>query len=368
MSGPDQQRFLPRIEALRGIAALTVALLHVSLSWFNSPARGALDAVGLKAIRALSNGYGAVVAFFVISGFVLARSLDRDFSAVRFARARLFRLLPAAIAAVGIFVALFYAFGFNLYETASFAPLNIVANMLMLRADIDAVMWSMKAELAATPLIFLCVWLYRRYGQWPVTAIVWILFGLSFVGQYRHAIGTDTNLAPLYAFPFGILLHFKGANLVQRFKSHEAALVALVSIAVFCACSFFKPEGIWTTLVECLSAATLVTLVAYRTDVPLFVPLDLAIVRFYGKISYSFYLLHPLALWLTARLTSHLWTQYSWLPLTLILSISFGFSLLFITPFAYGSWRFIERPALSWRSARRSGRTAVVSGDVRALP
>jgi peptidoglycan/LPS O-acetylase OafA/YrhL len=86
---------------------------------------------------------------------------------------------------------LYYVFGFNLYEEegAYFTPLNIVANMLMVATNIDAVMWSMKAELAATPLIFLCVWLFRRYGERPVTAIAWALFGLSVLGQYRHAIG-----------------------------------------------------------------------------------------------------------------------------------------------------------------------------------
>jgi len=61
----------------------------------------------------MSNGFGAVVAFFVISGFVLARSLDRDFSAMRFARARIFRLFPAPIITIAICALLFYGFGFN---------------------------------------------------------------------------------------------------------------------------------------------------------------------------------------------------------------------------------------------------------------
>ncbi|MGH6737905.1 MAG: acyltransferase family protein, partial [Bradyrhizobium sp.] len=97
MSGSGQRGFLPRIESLRGLAALTVALMHVTMSWFTAQPRGILDEVGLKAIKAVGNGFGAVVAFFVISGFVLARSLDRDFSATRFASARIFRLFPAAI-------------------------------------------------------------------------------------------------------------------------------------------------------------------------------------------------------------------------------------------------------------------------------
>ena len=198
-----------------------------------------------------------------------------------------------------------------------------------------------------------------------MTAIIWILFGLSFVGQYRHAIGTDTNLTALYAFPFGILLHFKGANLAKRLTPNGVTLAALASIGVFWACAFFKPEGIWTALVECLSAATLVMLVAYRVEAPLFTPLDLPITRFCGRISYSFYLLHPLSLWPAARLTLYLW-GHTGLPVTGILVISFVFSMLLATPLAYLSWRFVERPAINWRS--RSQRRDLVSGDLKAMP
>ena len=154
-----------------------------------------------------------MVAFFVISGFVLARSLDRNFGASRFLQGRIFRLFPAAIATIGLFAVLFYRFGFVVYRGASYEPLDILANMAMLRTDIDRVMWSMKAELAATPLIFACVWVYRRLGARAVVATAVVLFGLAFVGQYSQLIGEDTNLALLFAFPVGILVHFKGCLL-----------------------------------------------------------------------------------------------------------------------------------------------------------
>jgi peptidoglycan/LPS O-acetylase OafA/YrhL len=56
------------------------------------------------------------------------------------------------------------------------------------------------------------------------------------------------------------------------------------------------------------------------------------------------------------------------LPVTLILAISFLFSLMFTTPLAYLSWRYVERPALRWRSARQSPAAAAVSGDVPVMP
>jgi peptidoglycan/LPS O-acetylase OafA/YrhL len=350
MSGQNQRRFNPRIESMRGIAALTVAAMHVTSSLVEGiPMRGSLDPWGLPLIKALSNGYGAVVAFFVISGFVLARSLDRNFGASRFLQGRIFRLFPAAIATIGLFAVLFYRFGFVVYRGASYEPLDILANMAMLRTDIDRVMWSMKAELAATPLIFACVWVYRRLGARAVVATAVVLFGLAFVGQYSQLIGEDTNLALLFAFPVGILVHFKGETIARRLPPGAAVMGTLGSVAVFCACSFFKPSGTWTLLVQCVSAATLVMLIAYRPEVPLLAALDARIVRFYGQISYSFYLLHPLTFWATGRLTAWLLNGVDGLPVTVVAVTCILFSVAAITPLAYASWRLVELPAMNRR-------------------
>jgi len=347
VSNISPSQFIPRIESMRGIAALTVALMHVSSSFVELPGRSVLDRAGLFAIQALSNGYGAVVAFFVISGFVLARSLDRNFDIVRFVIARVFRLYPAAIATVAIFAAVYYCFDFSLYPKASFAPLNVLANMLIFRADIDVVMWSMKAEVAATPLIILCVWLFRRYGMWTVIAIAVVLFGLAFVGQFTKSIGDDTNLAPIFAFPVGILVHFRGRDVAAKLTPAAVTVCAIASVAVFCSCSFFKPTGTWTLLAECLSAATLVMLIACRAEATIFAPLDLAVTRLYGRISYSFYLLHPLALWGANRLTVYSIARFETVPVTLIVVAAFVFSVISVTPLAWLSWKFVELPAMN---------------------
>jgi peptidoglycan/LPS O-acetylase OafA/YrhL len=359
--------FLPRIESVRGVAALTVAAMHVTSSFVAGPSRGGFDAVCLFLIKALTNGYGAVVAFFVISGFVLARSLDANFNVARFLRARVFRLFPAAITTILIFTAVFYASGFNLYRDASYGLLNILANMLMLRINIDVAMWSMKAELAATPLIILCAWLCRQYGPRPVIAIAVVQFGLSFVGQYSQAIGSDTNLAPIYAFPVGVLLHFRGRAWCEKLAPATVVVGALLSIFLFCGCSFFKPTGTFTLLVQCLSAAVLVGLIAYRGETGIFRLLDFTLVRFYGKISYSFYLLHPLALWSANWLTQYLLRQFESAPVSLILLVAFVYSVAAITPLAYASWRFVEWPAMNKRSSKalaQYDRPVAVSGEI----
>jgi exopolysaccharide production protein ExoZ len=143
-----QQHFLPRIESLRGVAALTVVGYHVSGQLSASPALGWLDAFAYRSFATLSNGVGAVVTFFVLSGFVLARSLDSNPDPVRFFRHRLFRLFPAAAAAIALLSALHWQFGTYVGFEASFDPVNVILNMLMIKSDINGVMWSMTVECA----------------------------------------------------------------------------------------------------------------------------------------------------------------------------------------------------------------------------
>jgi peptidoglycan/LPS O-acetylase OafA/YrhL len=144
--------FLPRIESLRGLAALTVVGYHAWGHFSDTPVSG-WDAVAFQALKGLTNGIGAVVGFFVISGFVLARSLQANPDPIRYFRSRFFRLFPAAVIVVALLSFLHEWFGIYVMYEGDFSPGNIILNMLMIRTDINAVMWSMKVECFATPLI-----------------------------------------------------------------------------------------------------------------------------------------------------------------------------------------------------------------------
>jgi exopolysaccharide production protein ExoZ len=346
--------FIPRIESLRGLAALTVVGYHAWGQFSDTPVSG-WDAVAFQALKGLTNGIGAVVGFFVISGFVLARSLEANPDPARYFRSRFFRLFPASIMVVALLSFLHEWFGIYVMYEGDFSPTNIILNMLMIRTDINAVMWSMKVECFATPMILFCAWLARSKDArwlWPMIAI---LFALSFWGPYVHALGDATNLAPLYAFVFGVLVQHHGKHFSQIRLSH-AMLLTILSILVFFFCGTRKQTAP-ILLLECISAALLVALIAWR-PIRLHAQLDSEFVRFYGRISYSFYLLHVLGMTFAIRILDFMGAPPVTLPASAGTVVLTALSILITTPAAYLSWRYIEVPFINLGKAAARYRAA----------
>jgi peptidoglycan/LPS O-acetylase OafA/YrhL len=323
MTTVDKLKFLPRLESLRGVAAVSVVAYHVFGQFSDTNV----------------TGMAPVVMFFVLSGFVLARSLENNADPVRFFRHRLFRLFPAAISTVLLLAFLHFQFGFYIGFLGQFDPVNVVLNALMIHHDINGVMWSMTVECFATPLILLAFWTFARWGAVPLGGAAFVLFGLSFAGFYVHLLGGYSNLAPLYAFVVGVLAHFRGRMLVEKMDPATCWFLALTAIVVFCGCGSRKQVAVLIAL-ECFSSALLVALIAFRDSIGLFRALDVPIARFYGRISYSFYLLHGIGIAVATRMIDATHLQAGG-ALTAIVAVAFT------TPMAWLSWRMVERPFIA---------------------
>jgi len=343
----SSSRFLPRIESLRGVAALTVVGYHVAPVMSASAPDGWIDRVVYEIFSAAANGTGAVVAFFVISGFVLARSLDANPDPFRFVRNRVFRLFPAAVAVVALLAFLHWKFGIYVGNEGDFAPGNVILNMLMIKSDINVPMWSMTVECAATPLILLSVWLFKNRGEQTLWALIAVLFVLSFFGQYVHLLGGFTNLTPMHAFVVGCLVHFRGERVASAIGRNWTTPVAALSVIVFCICGSRHPSSI-VALLECLAAATFVILVVWQPAAPLFRILDTRLARFFGAISYSFYLLHLLGVSFAIRLLHPFELYAAGMPVSVVTVLTTLVAILLTAPAAWLSWRLIEVRAIEW--------------------
>ena len=94
-----------------------------------------------------------------------------------------------------------------------------------------------------------------------------------------------------------------------------------------------------TIAFETLCASVLICLAAFgpRT-LAVLRPFDLDVIRFYGRISYSFYLLHMIGLAIAARLL-----PFDQQPVARA-AILFLAGVLITTPVAWLMWRFVEVP------------------------
>lgn len=317
--------FLPRLESLRGVAALSVVGYHVTAQFTGT----------------YVTGMAPVVMFFVLSGFVLARSLQNNADPARFLRHRVFRLFPAASAVVLLLALLHYQFGFHVGYPGRFDISNLVLNAIMVRHDVNGVMWSMTVECFATPLILASVWTFKRFGAHPLVVLTLVLFGLSFLGPYAHLLGGYTNLAPLYAFVVGVLLQMQGRAIAGRLGLTACWVIAVSAIALFCFSGSQKQTAPIIAL-ECLSSAMLVLLIAFGSPVGVFRVLDLPLVRFYGRISYSFYLLHLIGLVLAIRAV-----DASGLPALAAVAVTMTVAIATTTPMAWLCWRYVEKPFIA---------------------
>src|SRR4051794_25695494 len=93
----EGRSFEPRLESMRGIAALIVAAHHGMVAFASLPDDRpiVLSAIHDLLWSRMTNPGLAVLFFFVLSGYVLGQSLERDPNYVRFIVRRAFRILPA---------------------------------------------------------------------------------------------------------------------------------------------------------------------------------------------------------------------------------------------------------------------------------
>ena len=283
--------------AVRGIAALMVLMGHSLIlygnpEWFHQP-------------TLLFNGRGAVVVFFVLSGFVLTHSLaGRDISTpnlVGFYIKRLFRLFPAIWAASALSLVYLTWVHFRVaspdasvffherFRPERFNLLFIIASLAGMSAFLLPQLWSIFVELVASALMpFIAFAAYKRTTLFCVWALVALAasFTLNFVYYnlmlylFDFFVGAaiaviPTGLRSLLAsprLPTGLIAYLVTAGLIT---------------SQYLPLSYYSP---FAALYEAVLAATLISLLVYsKLDLP---ALRSRVAVYLGDISYSVYLLH----------------------------------------------------------------------------
>ena len=198
-----------RLESLRGLAALVVAIFHSLLVIEASP----VSQSWVPEAIFFFNGRAAVTLFFVLSGFVLGASLfresERPLGSVLpgFAWRRGWRILPALWASMSL-VLLFLYFGperpyttaslfVNTYFPSEVAIGAVVANLLLLDHNLNDVTWTLKMEMVGSMLL---PFMWFASKKWPIT--IWAVLGVCLAATLLFPSVVSVAVLPAFILGF----------------------------------------------------------------------------------------------------------------------------------------------------------------------
>jgi peptidoglycan/LPS O-acetylase OafA/YrhL len=341
---------LVALDGLRGAAAVSVVAFHVF-----GHVRLAPDAAALllaSPLGALVNGPGAVHVFFVLSGYVLGLTLARDAAPGRLARfyaRRVFRIHPPYVAAV------LFAWLVSQNVVPRGVPdlpwvrvpaerLPVALAFPSLAYGLLPVGWSLFVELAQSALFPMLFLVGSRLGAAAALAL-----GVALL------VPIDPRLSFLrftLDFALGMALFLGSRRIADALARAPAATPALVGVAGLVLLQLPYMLGLASSGVAtlrhghaplvvvqlALGAAALVVAALHAPALRRLLESRLAV--YFGRISYSLYLVHYTVLMLfVLRAPEH---RFSW-PVALGV---FAATLALSTALAEAGWRAVEAPSI----------------------
>jgi len=287
------------LTSIRGVAAVWIVAFHLFKNLSN---HGIVLAPGTVAGRALSAGPFGVDIFFVLSGFILARTYRAltvggipEFLFKRFARVYPLHLVILSLMVPGFFALgllgrvpgdpEFFSYGVLPYHfTLTFAWFGHPVGW-------NSPAWSVSIELLAYA-VFPGLLLVGRRLPAPARIVLAVLCVVASVAILRFAGFENTGLGAiergLLGFTVGVLMQSLAPSGFTVLFVPSAAFAVLVALAIL------SDESI---VLAPLAAAILIPALAGRGRDPVLAALSAPAALWLGRISYSVYLVHfPLLL------------------------------------------------------------------------
>ena len=356
---------LPRIQTLRGVAAVLVLVAHLS----QSEARSSPD-------RLLGDwalwGFAGVDLFFVISGFIMVyvtwgvKGGPRN--AGRFLWRRVSRIYPLYwLVSLPLFAVWLWR---PEVVTGGLYTVDVVRSFLLIPdtgLPLLPVGWTLVYEMYFY-LVFALALLLP--GRWRFLVIVaWAVAAQTFEPPGAGPV-LELMFSPLVReFLFGALIAWVALMTLTvdpilgrdaQKSGQSKAVIALVALALFAL-------GLWTAVSAGEGAVAVAEDLALRTEafgLPAAALVTLALLsphratavgKWLGDISYSLYLTHVLVVAGLGRLwepwaRDRVWDNLLMLPLIFGASIAVGAATFYV----------VERPLIQWFRRRRDGAHAMV--------
>jgi peptidoglycan/LPS O-acetylase OafA/YrhL len=365
-------KFNPRLESIRGLAALMVAGSHSLLVY---PTTGVSNWV-TNSMRLVLNGDAAVTMFFLLSGLVLGMGLQREGKGsaqtfLNYAIRRMFRIYPVFfVSTIVVLTFLFLGqkwFGnggwFNHVSTYRKTLLNtevlpskslIRDNLLLMNSTLNIVTWTLGVELFCSLMLPFTHFARLRMPASGLWMILLACFSLVFLSKWFLLLGwielegsfNWSIFGFLFLFYLGYLLPILGPQCFSRFKPRPRVTRVLFLLFTMVWLSANSLQDTYR-IGAGLAVWGILGLLLYGADLREFKLLDSISVRKLGKISYSFYLLHDLVLVVIARCVAQ-WIFHAHTPASPLLSnIAIAIvSIAMAALLASVAHRFVELPGI----------------------
>jgi peptidoglycan/LPS O-acetylase OafA/YrhL len=358
------------LEGLRGWLAPAVFYHHAVITYFFYVKNGVWELPPSEFYLRL--GPGAVLLFFFLTGYLFwSQNLDqrRPWDLKDFFSKRLRRLLPAfylatllvlisALAAQGGLAEPVTAVAGELWSWLVFGlPFGQVQNLngfALTPRVMAGVYWTLRFEW----LFYRIFPLLRHCKRWSALLALLVLCfllrkvltGMIDVGAPHQAsslaLQTIVSLLEWLVFGFGLgmlVSYLRGQTLAVRWASTRVAqIVALLTLFMFFRAPVVQP---YSTLLLGL----LFTVVALDQKCWQF--LHRRVFQLLGQMSYGIYLYHGIVLFWVFRWLDRFTpvAQLSWLAFWSVVTVCGAMTLIF----SYLSFRFLEKPLIQSRAARR---------------
>ncbi len=336
------------LDAIRGIAALSVVFQHIL--WYQSSKFETFFST------IWSPGRFGVVAFFLVSGFIVPRSLEQRGDVKAFWTSRFYRLYPPYWFSL-LFIGLLPAAGIAGLTAVDLGSMKAwLVNLTMLQGfaripDINPVAWTLGLEMVlyfAITFAFVRGFLKRT---WFIAISLLFIMGASSillptVFHIRFPAGASAVFGSIIA-GLALFRWFSG-----DLKKFEALLITGLCIVVTIAASMVNYSPV-RSAVDLLQPTQFCAIFSAITGYAFFLGMlkvrEIAFpswILWLGKVSYSLYLLHPVALALIPHGGNWMVTVPLQVGLSLVLAW-FGYECIEVPSVSMAQKRLGKKPTIT---------------------
>ena len=344
---PTEHNRIRSLDALRGLAALAVVLYHYFYGY-----QAVVQPHTTPLLFSAFYGHLGVELFFIISGFVILRTLERCHGPCDFTLSRFARLYPAYLASSCITLVVLFGIGFN---PQHIGLLNIAASFAMVSSlvhgpPIDPSYWTLTYEVlfyAGACVTYLMLGIRRI----EVACLTWLAIGLIDLTVLPYKFNGIIEGSFSYLFVLGMMIFL----ISQRRGTLLTVITVIASLAMSLYLPPFPPShlsSLETTGIIAVFGGSVLGAAEGRLRILCVRPL-----LFLGDISYSLYLVHQIAGYALIKQL-----EVSGLSANLAILVTITAAIGLATCLRYG----VELPAQ--RAIKRFGRRRLRIGEHISYP